>query len=154
MVVTKPIVRPALFSDFEQILALIEVFPHQDHAQDKDKLHSIFTEILAEQRLNMLVAEHEAQLVSTCTLAIIPNLTRRGRPYGLIEVVATLVPFRKCGFGTAVLKAALEIAWQQNCYKVMLQSGKLNENAHRFYKANGFVDSKLGFHTESPVVDE
>jgi GNAT superfamily N-acetyltransferase len=153
MVATKPVVRPALISDFEKILALIEVFPHQDHRQDKDKLHSVFAEILADKRLNMLVAECEGQLVSTCTLAIIPNLTRRGRQYGLIEVVATLAPFRRRGFGSAVLNAALETAWRQNCYKVMLQSGKLNLQAHEFYKAIGFVDSKLGFSAEPPVSD-
>jgi len=85
-------------------------------------------------------------LVSTCTLIVFPNLTRGGRPYGLIENVVTHPDYRRRGLGTAVLKRALQAAWERNCYKVMLLTGSKNEATLRFYEKAGFERGiKTGF---------
>ena len=85
-------------------------------------------------------------LVSACTLIVIPNLTRGGRPYALIENVVTHPDYRRQGCGTAVLKYALEGAWSRNCYKVMLLTGSQNEATLRFYENAGFERGvKTGF---------
>ena len=86
---TPLIIRPASRSDLRQLLAL---YPHLDPA---DRVPSVE---VAERRLEELqkyhgsaifvgVAEHA--IVASCTLVVIPNLTRGGRPYGLIENVVT-----------------------------------------------------------------
>jgi len=77
--------------------------------------------------------------VATCVLHILSNLTRGARPYGLIENVATHREFRNRGFGTALLDHALECAWEENCYKVMLLSGRSEQNVFRLYEKAGFV---------------
>ena len=85
-------------------------------------------------------------LVATCTLVIIPNLTRGGHPYGLIENVVTHPDFRRRGLGTTVLRRALEAAWERNCYKVMLMTGSKNEATLQFYEKAGFQRGvKTGF---------
>ena len=85
-------------------------------------------------------------LVATCTLIVIPNLTRGGRPYGLIENVVTHPDYRRRGLGTAVLKRALQAAWERGCYKVMLLTGSKNESTLRFYEKAGFERGvKTGF---------
>jgi GNAT superfamily N-acetyltransferase len=87
-----------------------------------------------------------AGIVSTCTLTIIPNLTRSARPYGLVENVVTHPAFRKQGIATALLRRVLEIAWEANCYKVMLLSGRKDEATLRFYQKAGFeAGAKTGF---------
>jgi len=86
------------------------------------------------------------ELLSSCTLVIIPNLTRNCRPYGLIENVVTRKDQRHKGMGKKVLKYALDLAWDKNCYKVMLMTGRLDEETFRFYEKSGFDrDSKQAF---------
>lgn len=147
------LVREAQQQDFDDLLSLISIFPHQNHAEDKDLLAQRFQEILADQRMHMLVAETNGSAVSTCTLVILPNMTRRGRPYGLIEVVATRPDSRRRGAATAVLNEALQRAWRADCYKVMLHSGKRNVGAHRLYQQCGFEASRLGFYMENPSLN-
>ena len=92
-------------------------------------------------------------LISSCVLNIIPNLTRGFRPYSLIENVVTRSGFRKQGFGTALLKHTLEYAWQRNCYKVMLLTGRRDEAVYRFYESAGFDrNAKQAFLSLNPAV--
>lgn len=72
--------------------------------------------------LAVVVADTQGILVSTCILAIIPNLASGARPFGVIEHVVTLESFRGQGMASAVLKHALHLAWSRDCYKVMLLS--------------------------------
>lgn len=86
----------------------------------------------------IIVADVAGLLVSSCTLAIIPNLTRGARPYGVIENVVTHPGYRRRGLGRGVLQAALNTAWGANCYKVLLATGSKRETTLRFYEGAGF----------------
>lgn len=83
--------------------------------------------------------------VATCTLIVIPNMTRGGAPYALIENVVTLAAHRKRGHGKAVLAAAIEVAWNAGSYKVMLLTGSKNPATLAFYESAGFEQNKTGF---------
>jgi GNAT superfamily N-acetyltransferase len=83
--------------------------------------------------------------VATCTLIVIPNLTRGGKPYGLIENVVTHVGYRGRGYGTRILHAAVAAAWDAGCYKVMLMTGSKQPSTLRFYESAGFEQTKTGF---------
>lgn len=101
--------------------------------------------MLAAPGVTVFVAEHGGMLAATCTLVVIPNLTRGGRPYGLVENVVTDAGHRKAGLGRAVIAAALEQAWEAGCYKVMLLTGSKNPATLRFYAGIGFIQDKTGF---------
>jgi GNAT superfamily N-acetyltransferase len=83
--------------------------------------------------------------VSTCTLIVIPNLTRGGSPYALIENVITSPRFRRNGFGKSMLNTAVTLAWEAHCYKVMLLTGAKDAGVLNFYSDAGFEQSKTGF---------
>jgi GNAT superfamily N-acetyltransferase len=84
-------------------------------------------------------------LAADCTVIVIPNLTRGGKPYALIENVVTHAGHRNRGFGKAVLKAAVERAWGHGCYKAMLMTGSKEASTIAFYEAAGFEQTKTGF---------
>ena len=74
------------------------------------------------------------------------TLTRSARPYGLIENVVTHRAHRRCGYGTAVLKHALAIAWHSNCYKVRPLTGRKDAGIFSLYESAGFERGiKTGF---------
>jgi GNAT superfamily N-acetyltransferase len=134
----------------EELDALLTLYTHL-HRKDaplpgKPELDRMWADIVSNPLLHYIVGEWENEIVSSCTLAIIPNLTRGGRPYGLIENVVTHVGYRNRGFGTAVLRYALQVAWGMNCYKVMLLTGSEEESTLRFYEGVGFRRGiKTGF---------
>ncbi|MBI5303529.1 MAG: GNAT family N-acetyltransferase [Chloroflexi bacterium] len=133
-----------------ELPALLELYRHL-HAVDAplpsdDLLHQVWNDIVNDPRLDCLVAECDSKLIASCTLAIIPNLTRGARPYGLIENVVTHAEYRQKGVGTELLRHALQIAWAKNCYKVMLLTSSKREETHRFYERAGFRKGvKTGF---------
>ncbi|MGF0538153.1 GNAT family N-acetyltransferase [Agrobacterium sp. ES01] len=86
-----------------------------------------------------------AEPVTTCMLVVIPNLTRGGAPYALIENVVTANAYRRRGYGKLILQSAIEAAWQTGCYKVMLLTGSTRPETLAFYEAAGFEQSKTGF---------
>ena len=57
--------------------------------------------------VTVLVADHAGRASATCILVVVPNLTRGGRPYALIENVVTHSSLRGQGYERAVLEAAL-----------------------------------------------
>lgn len=84
------------------------------------------------------VADKAGTIVSSCTLAIVPNLSRGVRPYGVIENVVTDKDHRRTALGRAVLHAALDKAWKANCYKVLLATGSIKDATLRLYESTGF----------------
>jgi len=95
-------------------------------------------EIQSDSKLIYFGVFIDNMLVSSCTLSIIPNLTRGCRPYGVMENVVTHPNYRRKGLGKAVLKKALEYSWNCNCYKVMLLTDRMNEGTFQFYESVGF----------------
>ncbi|NGQ94872.1 GNAT family N-acetyltransferase [Brevibacillus sp. SYP-B805] len=133
----------------DEIQKLLDLYKHlhkDDPELNVDSINSLWEQICNDKNMHYIVAEKDAQLVASCVLVIVPNLTRNARPYGLIENVVTHNDFRRKGYGTKVLRKALNIAWEHNCYKVMLLTGSKQEGTLKFYENAGFkMGVKTGF---------
>ncbi|MCC7406630.1 MAG: GNAT family N-acetyltransferase, partial [Phycisphaeraceae bacterium] len=106
----------------------------------------VWRRILDDPDHYLLIGELDRRSVACCTLVIVPNLTRGGRSYGLIENVVTHTDFRGRGIGKAMMRHAQALAWQRGCYKVMLLTGRKDEPTLRFYESAGFLAGvKTGF---------
>ncbi len=146
---SKPIITVRLITrdELPQLMALYHhLNPVDAPLPADDILQSIWDEILCDRHLYYIVVDLVNHLVATCNLTIVPNLTRGARLYGIIENVVTHPDYRRQGLGTQVLHYALTLAWQQQCYKVMLLSGSKREETLHFYEKAGFKRGvKTGF---------
>lgn len=137
-------IRPATEADLPQFLALLRHLQPRDPTPDPDKARAAFARLLAGDQNTVFLAVADEALAASCTLSIIPNLTRSARPYAVIENVVTDPAFRRRGFGHAVLRAAQQAAWDADCYKIMLATGR--PELVPFYQAAGFTrDGKTFF---------
>lgn len=134
-----PLVREAAFEDLDAVLSLYVHLHDADEEADARVLQAAWEEILADPRTHLFIIEYGGVPVSSCVLHILKNLTRGARPYGLIENVVTRREFRNRGFGTALLNHAIECAWEENCYKVMLLAGRNEPEVFRLYEKAGFI---------------
>jgi GNAT superfamily N-acetyltransferase len=140
-------VRPVRVDEFNDLLTLYEMLNPDDPPLDRgEKVDEQWTEMLADDRLEIIVVEHDERLVATCVLSITPNLTRNARPFGLIENVVTHEEYRGNGFGSRCVEYAVDLAEERGCYKVMLLTGSDKAWKHEFYDGCGFDrDAKTGF---------
>ena len=128
--------------------ALLDLYRHLDAGDVRcpaDKAATILERFLSYAGSAILVGHIGADVVASCTVVVIPNLTRGGTPYALIENVVTDAGYRNRGLGKAILRAAVEHAWSAGCYKAMLMTGSKKPSTLAFYEAAGFEQSKTGF---------
>ncbi|HXP91271.1 MAG TPA: GNAT family N-acetyltransferase [Fibrobacteria bacterium] len=139
-------IRQAEFGDLPGILALYSQLNPDDAPLEAAAAAALWDEIRGNHNLVYLVVDGPFGVVGTCNLSIIPNLTRSGRPFGVIENVVVADGFRRLKLGTRLMAEAVSIARAHNCYKVLLQSSKKRSEAHKFYEVAGFdPDSKHGY---------
>ena len=132
-------IRELQSHELEQLLSLYaHLHEHDDAPPSAAVAEAVWLEALANPRIKYFGGFSSGLLVSSCTLTVIPNLTRACRPYGVIENVVTHAAHRCRGWGKAVLVHALGDAWRHNCYKVMLLTGRKDEATLRFYERAGF----------------
>lgn len=135
---------------FNELEKLLELYKHLNKDDPKiivdEAIKKLWNEIYEDPNTFYIVVDIDGEIVSSCMLTIIKNLTRNARPFGLIENVVTHSNYRKKGYGRKVLSKALEIAWEKNSYKVMLLTGSKKEETLRFYENAGFKrGEKTGF---------
>lgn len=144
-------IRDVQFSDYENLKLLYsQLHPGDPEISDKEFKNQL-DRIINNDCLFIFVLEHDELLVASCYLNIIPNLTRSATPYGVIENVICHQDFRGKGFGSSIVQHALEQAWEADCYKVMLMTGRQDDSTLKFYETAGFKPGlKQAFLAKNP----
>ena len=129
----------------DELFDLLELYkqlhPSIDMFSDfpKTSANRIWNQI-ERDRVKYFIAKDEGKIIAACFIAIIPNLTYRGKSIGLIENVIVDEKYRRKGIGQRIMELALKHAKEKRCYKVILQSGMQRTDAHKFYEKLGFND--------------
>jgi len=148
---TTPALRQATRDDLDALLALLAQLNPDDAVAPRERLAAILERILASAGLVLLVATLDDAVMATCYLNVIPNLTRGGASYAVIENVVVDAAHRGTGLGQALVRHALDEAWRRGCYKALLQTGSRDPAVHRFYESCGFDrHEKTGFVARPP----
>ncbi|RDJ11375.1 GNAT family N-acetyltransferase [Rhizobium grahamii] len=147
------VIRTAEIGDLPALLALYHELNPADPAMDRAHAEERFQAILAQSGMTVLVGVAGQAVASSVTLVIVPNLTRNGASYALIENVVTAASHRQRGYGKALIGQAIETAWKASCYKVMLLTGSRDPATLRFYQNCGFTQDKTGYQIRRPADD-
>lgn len=135
-------IRFGASEDLPFLVALYEQLNPGDPQAPHERLAAVLLEILSSPHFDLVVAELNGEIVGTCYLNVIPNLTRGASPYAVVENVVVTREFRDRGIGKAVVRFALARAWERGCYKAMLQTGSKSEAKHNFYRSCGFSQTE------------
>jgi GNAT superfamily N-acetyltransferase len=140
-------VRPATGADAAAIAILLVEGSRdpgaEDHASPERYAEAILR--IRDQGGEVLVADDGARVVGVCQLLDLAHLQHQGGHVAEIESVHVAAERRGEGIGSRLLAAAVAWASARGCYRVQLTSHAERIDAHRFYAANGFVASHVGF---------
>jgi GNAT superfamily N-acetyltransferase len=142
--------------ELDELLTLYQMLnPDDPELERNDVLDSQWQNMMRDESLEIVVVEHDNQIISSCVVSVTENLTRNARPFGVIENVITHEEHRGNGFGKSCLEKATEVAEKRGCYKIMLLTGSDKEWKHEFYQGCGFDEGeKTGFVRDLRTDDE
>ncbi len=133
------LVRKVQEDDLEGLLKLYaQLHENDDMPVIDEAISTMWNNILNTPHHHVIVAEDDGVLAATCSITVIPNISRGARPYAIVENVATDKERRNKGYARACLNHAEQIALDAGCYKMSLTTRPANEAAKTLY-------SKLGY---------
>jgi GNAT superfamily N-acetyltransferase len=131
--------------DLPMILKLYEQLNPEENVINLEAAKNIW-KVIEQNNIKYFIAKENNEIIASCYMAIIPNLTRNGQSIGFIENVITDKNNRRKGIGKNVMEMAIKYAKKNNCYKILLQSNNKRKEAHEFYENIGFDgESKKAF---------
>ena len=112
--------------------------------QSMQRYYAAFDAISSDPRNELMIAVLQQEVVGTYQVTYIPYMSRGGNERCLIEAVRVASNLRGRGIGQAMMQYALKKARQRGCLMAQLTTDKQRADAHRFYRALGFVASHEG----------
>lgn len=110
-----------------------------------DAYYRAFDKIEAAKGQRLLVIEAAGRVIGTASLAIVANLSYRGRPHAIVDNVVVADGERGKGYGEALIRFCLDQAQAAGCTRLSLTTDLRRTDAHRFYERLGFKHSHRGY---------
>ncbi|HEY9038096.1 MAG TPA: GNAT family N-acetyltransferase [Roseovarius sp.] len=147
---TPVVIRPAVISDLEQMIALLAEDPlgrtREDPRMPLERAYfDAFAAIEDDPNQHLVVAAREDRIVGMLQLTFIPGLSRQGAWRGQIESVRTAQDTRRTGLGRRLFEWAFDACRAHGCGLVQLTTDASRNTAHEFYEALGFEPSHIGY---------
>ena len=102
---------------------------------DKNKAKEILKKINQNPNHTIFVAQYQGRIIGSTTLLIEQKFIHGGGKVGHIEDVVVSKEFQSKGVGVIIIKAVLEYAKSQGCYKTILDC---DDTVKPFYEKLGF----------------
>jgi GNAT superfamily N-acetyltransferase len=141
------VVRLAAPGDARAIATLLAAGSLTPDQEDESSPHRYAAAVdrIREGGGEVYVAVVADQVVGVCQVSRLEHLQHAGGHVAELESVHVAATHRNEGVGTALLEACTAWATKHGCYRVQLTSNLRRPDAHRFYEANGFAASHVGF---------
>jgi GNAT superfamily N-acetyltransferase len=140
-------VRPVVASELAAAIAIMIVGSLSPEDERPDDLAPYEAALAATRREGgeFLVAVDGSEVVGVCQLIVFTHLQHGGGRCAELESVHVRADRRSEGIGALMLAEAERRAAAAGCYRIQLTSRVVRSDAHRFYLANGYDQSHLGF---------
>jgi ribosomal protein S18 acetylase RimI-like enzyme len=130
------IIRKATEKDFNEVYPLFEqLWPNRE--LDKAALQEVFIRGVSSPTDELLCLEYDNKLIGFCAYAIVNNLWQAGYISYMYAMVVE-EKYRGKGFGTLLIKEAINDSKNKGLKRLELDSGFHREKAHEFYIKLGF----------------
>jgi GNAT superfamily N-acetyltransferase len=135
-------IREVHESDLRQIVVLLQQLHENSPAEDKVPIDetillATIRRIRLLEHVKVIGFESDGIIVGMCTIGRIEDLSHNGRPFAVIENVIVEHAHRQKGIGKRLVKHALAIGENWDCYKVILETGTGLEWKLSFYEKCG-----------------
>ena len=134
----------------DDVVSAVEVMlqgsftPESEDADDVDAYWEAVEET-RRRRGDVLVAELDGEVVGVVQVMIFRHFQHSGGWCAELESVYVRGDMRSRGVGASMLEGAEQLARAAGCYRVQLTSRNVREDAHRFYRMNGYDQNSQGF---------
>jgi GNAT superfamily N-acetyltransferase len=142
------IFRDATEADLESVVALLaedRLGQGRERPDDMAPYAAAFAQIAADPNNALVVGEIEGRIVATYQITLIPNVSLRATKRAQIEGVRVSADLRGQGVGAALISDAEARARAHGATLLQLTMNAERSDSHRFYVANGFAPSHVGF---------
>ena len=121
------------------MLALLAALDRPAVADDPEPQRAVFLDHLAYDDAAVFVAEDEDVVAGVASIWIRPRLNWVSLEAWIPDLYVDPA-HRRRGLARALLHACAAEARRRGCHRLVLQSGRHREDAHRLYERFGFVD--------------
>ena len=140
-------IRPIAYGDLAAASRVVRdgsLTPQYEHEEHVDAYWAAVVETRA--RLgDVIVADLDGEVVGFCQVLVLPHFQHTGGWCCELESVHVREDQRGRGVGAMLLDAAEAIARSRGCYRMQLTSRHVREDAHRFYRRQGYEATSQGF---------
>jgi ribosomal protein S18 acetylase RimI-like enzyme len=138
--------RDITFDDLPDVLRLYAQ-PDFDNGEvlDDAQARALYARFLTYPDYKIYVAEEGGRIVGSFALLVMLNLGHCGAPSVIVEDVVVDPQMQGRGVGAAMMRAAMDLARDKGCYKLVLSSNAKRVRAHAFYERLGFTRHGISF---------
>lgn len=130
------IIRDCKTSDFEPVFKLLQLlWPNQE--LDFDKLQQVYNKGIDSENQKLIVGLIENEIIGFCSLTIKNNLWQAGNLAHIDELIVN-EHYRGNGVGKKLIDKITELAVENNCKRIELDSAFHRTSAHKFYEKMGY----------------
>ncbi len=140
------LIREALEVELPRVLTLLKELDGEAELS-LEEARAIWKRMKQYPYYKIYVALKGMEIVGTFSLLICDNLGHGGARFAVVDNVVVDPNYRGQGIGKKMMMKAMELARQNDCYKMMLSSNKSRVRAHEFYKKLGFEEHGISFMT-------
>ena len=144
------LIRKAKITDLDEVISLLNddsLGRDRESVSNNDKKKYLyaFTELLESRYFDIFVMEINHEIIGFYQIMFLPHISFKGSKRIQIESIIVRSDYRGRGYGTSLMKHAIEKGRQNKCSVFQLTSSKERKDTKNFYIKLGLSPTHVGY---------